>query len=245
MVSTSGAMRRTGFSSFCACGRLAAVLISVDATRRRRRTVRRHARRSRSAPTRCTSPTGRAHGPLAPRSRAPTATLTATLGGRDRVSTGAIVTALIAAGDRGAARAPRAAAGRRHAQRAARSRTVAQPPPRAGACSRSRSSADRQAVTDEPIVAGASRSRPLAPPQICRSARCSAESEIRVRFDEPMVAVAAVGTAGDPPVATITPAIAGSWRWVDTRVAQFTAKAAAPAAGDGVHGDGRGRRARR
>ena len=52
-----------------------------------------------------------------------------------------------------------------------------------------------------------------------------ADPEIRVRFDEPMVAVAAVGTEAMLPI-TIKPAIAGTWRWIDTRVAQFTSKAA-------------------
>ncbi|MBA3504103.1 MAG: hypothetical protein H0T65_27320, partial [Deltaproteobacteria bacterium] len=44
-------------------------------------------------------------------------------------------------------------------------------------------------------------------------------------FSDAMVPVAAVGMS-DKPVATITPAIAGTWRWIDTRVATFTAKSA-------------------
>lgn len=62
---------------------------------------------------------------------------------------------------------------------------------------------------------------PLTPPQILPSGDVDAEAVIRVRFDEPMVPVAAVGI-GDTPAITIEPAVAGGWRWLDTRVLAFT-----------------------
>jgi alpha-2-macroglobulin len=83
-------------------------------------------------------------------------------------------------------------------------------------------------VSDAP-VAPAKWSAPLAAPQITPQGEIRSESEIRVRFSEPMVPVAAVGTAASP-VATITPAIAGTWRWIDTRVATFTATPRLPQA---------------
>ncbi|NVB84682.1 MAG: hypothetical protein HOV81_40285 [Kofleriaceae bacterium] len=79
-----------------------------------------------------------------------------------------------------------------------------------------------KAVSEQPISPAPAIGVPLAAPQILPVGEVAAESEIRVRFDEPMVAVAAVGKQA-PPVATITPSVPGSWRWVDTRVAQFTA----------------------
>src|SRR5690606_9994803 len=62
----------------------------------------------------------------------------------------------------------------------------------------------------------------LAPPQILPIDEVLAESEVRVRFTEPMIPVAAVGEAKTAP-ATITPNVPGTWRWIDTRVAVFTA----------------------
>jgi uncharacterized protein YfaS (alpha-2-macroglobulin family) len=50
------------------------------------------------------------------------------------------------------------------------------------------------------------------------------DAEVRIRFTEPMVPVATVGTAGKAP-ALITPLLAGSWRWIDSRVATFTTAA--------------------
>ncbi|MDQ3300335.1 MAG: MG2 domain-containing protein, partial [Myxococcota bacterium] len=66
--------------------------------------------------------------------------------------------------------------------------------------------------------------KPLALPQITPQGEIAAESEVRIRFDEPMVPVAAVGSTAKPkqPFATIAPAIAGTWRWIDTRVLTFT-----------------------
>ncbi|HVV86374.1 MAG TPA: alpha-2-macroglobulin family protein [Kofleriaceae bacterium] len=81
-------------------------------------------------------------------------------------------------------------------------------------------------VPDAPIAPRPARATAgaLARPELSPQGDVRAESEIRVRFAEPMVAVAAVGPAATPP-ATITPAIAGAWRWLDTRVAVFTPSA--------------------
>lgn len=66
---------------------------------------------------------------------------------------------------------------------------------------------------------------PLGAPQITPQGEVRNESEIRVRFDEPMVPVARVGATAVPPV-TITPAAPGTWRWLDTRVLELTAAGA-------------------
>ena len=63
---------------------------------------------------------------------------------------------------------------------------------------------------------------PLSPPQILPSGDVDAEAVIRVRFDEPMVPVAEVGIGAPRPAITIEPAVAGGWRWIDTRVLAFT-----------------------
>jgi uncharacterized protein YfaS (alpha-2-macroglobulin family) len=80
-------------------------------------------------------------------------------------------------------------------------------------------------IADKPVAVVPPVIPPLPPPQILPTGEVAAESEIRVRFDEPMVAVAQIGSAPAPNV-TITPALAGTWRWLDTRVATFS-----PAAG--------------
>jgi hypothetical protein len=79
-------------------------------------------------------------------------------------------------------------------------------------------------VADKPLAPAAAALAALAPPQVLPIGEVDRESEIRVRFAEPMIAGAAVGSAARLPI-TIQPAIAGTWRWVDTRVAQFTAAA--------------------
>jgi hypothetical protein len=61
---------------------------------------------------------------------------------------------------------------------------------------------------------------PLAPPEILPDGEVRAEAVIRVRFTEPMIPVAKVGDAPLPP-ATISPAVPGRWRWLDTRVLEF------------------------
>lgn len=63
----------------------------------------------------------------------------------------------------------------------------------------------------------------LAAPQILPVGEVAAESEIRVRFTEPMVAVDKLGPA--PALATFEPALTGTWAWVDSRIAVFTASA--------------------
>jgi len=80
-------------------------------------------------------------------------------------------------------------------------------------------------VADKPISKAPGLGVPLAPPQVLPIDEVKVESEIRVRFDEPMVPVAQVGQVAALPV-TITPAVAGTWRWLDTRVATFTSKTA-------------------
>ncbi|MEO8699033.1 MAG: alpha-2-macroglobulin family protein [Kofleriaceae bacterium] len=85
-----------------------------------------------------------------------------------------------------------------------------------------------KAVSDAPI-APSKVTVPLAPPEISPQGSVRAESEIRVRFDEPMVRVASVGTETQVP-ATIAPAITGTWRWIDTRVAVFTSAPRLPQA---------------
>jgi uncharacterized protein YfaS (alpha-2-macroglobulin family) len=103
-------------------------------------------------------------------------------------------------------------------------RPASQPPPRGGAVNPIAFVAPAgNHVTDKPITPTQSLA-PLAAPQVLPIGEVEREAEIRVRFTEPMVAVAAVGTA--PALAiTIKPAVAGSWRWIDTRVAQFTSQA--------------------
>ncbi len=79
-----------------------------------------------------------------------------------------------------------------------------------------------RAVTDSPIATG-TYVAPLPPPQITPQGEVRAESTITVRFSEPMVEVAKLGSSAPPPVA-IAPAVAGSWRWTDTRVAELTSR---------------------
>lgn len=74
-------------------------------------------------------------------------------------------------------------------------------------------------VTDRP--AQAARPGPLAPPEITPHGQVRRASEIAIRFDQPMVPVARVGTDPRPPAA-IAPGVAGSWRWIDTRVLAFS-----------------------
>ncbi|CAN5370780.1 hypothetical protein BH11MYX1_BH11MYX1_19780 [soil metagenome] len=80
------------------------------------------------------------------------------------------------------------------------------------------SAVQSRAASHGPPVAAA-----LAAPQILPVGEVEEESEIRVRFAEPMVAVDKLGEA--PALATFEPAIAGSWKWIDTRIAVFTASA--------------------
>jgi uncharacterized protein YfaS (alpha-2-macroglobulin family) len=79
-------------------------------------------------------------------------------------------------------------------------------------------------VVDKPIQATPPSPPRLEPPQILPIGEVLAESQIRVRFAEPMIAVEHVGEA-KAEVATIEPAVRGTWRWLDTRVAEFTAQA--------------------
>ncbi len=63
---------------------------------------------------------------------------------------------------------------------------------------------------------------PVQAPQILPDGEVDAEAVIRVRFGEPMVPVAEVGIGAPKPPITIEPAVAGGWRWIDTRVLAFT-----------------------
>lgn len=74
-------------------------------------------------------------------------------------------------------------------------------------------------VGDAPVIP-TRVTTPLAAPMILPTGDIQAEAEIRIRFEEPMVPVAQVGSQGPLPI-TITPAIAGAWKWIDTRVAAF------------------------
>jgi uncharacterized protein YfaS (alpha-2-macroglobulin family) len=69
-----------------------------------------------------------------------------------------------------------------------------------------------------------SRPKPLPPPEITPQWEVVRASEIRIRFDKPMVPVARVVVDQKVP-ASIEPAVAGSWRWLDSRVLVFTAAA--------------------
>ncbi len=87
-------------------------------------------------------------------------------------------------------------------------------------------------VTDAPVARGSTPARPLNAPMILPTGEITAEAAIRIRFDEPMVPVAAVGTQAPLPI-TISPPIKGAWTWIDTRVAAFVStEVRFPAASD-------------
>jgi hypothetical protein len=101
-------------------------------------------------------------------------------------------------------------------------RPASAPPPRAGVTQPIAFLAPTgKVIADRPVSDAPAGLAPLAPPQVLPVGEVTAESEVRVRFAEPMVAIAAVGTPATAP-ATIQPAIAGTWPWADTRVALFT-----------------------
>ncbi len=76
-------------------------------------------------------------------------------------------------------------------------------------------------AVDAPARPGAI-TRELVPPEITPQGEVDAEAKVRIRFAEPMVPVASVGEVARPP-ALVAPAVAGTWRWLDTRVLEFTA----------------------
>lgn len=80
------------------------------------------------------------------------------------------------------------------------------------------------AVSDKPAVRAPVLLTTLDAPQVLPVGEVPAESEIRVRFSEPMVAIDKVG-ATPALIATIEPNVTGTWKWLDTRVASFTASA--------------------
>jgi uncharacterized protein YfaS (alpha-2-macroglobulin family) len=67
--------------------------------------------------------------------------------------------------------------------------------------------------------------KPLSPPEITPRGEVVRGAEIDIRFDQPMVPVARVGLDEKPP-ATFAPTVAGSWRWIDSRMLAFTPAAA-------------------
>lgn len=78
------------------------------------------------------------------------------------------------------------------------------------------------AVSDKPAVRAPVLLTTLDAPQILPVGEVPAESSIRIRFAEPMIAISKVGSL-PAAIATIEPKVAGSWKWIDTRVAEFTA----------------------
>lgn len=78
-------------------------------------------------------------------------------------------------------------------------------------------------VSDAPVAPGKQPDAPpraLMPPVILPTGEVRAESEVRVRFDEAMIPVAAVDSQAALPI-TFSPPLAGRWKWLDTRVAVF------------------------
>lgn len=109
------------------------------------------------------------------------------------------------------------------AQNAAAStlRPSSAPPPRAGAIQPIAFVVPTgKPVGDAPATPATAAPRALAPPTILPAGEIGAEAEIRIRFDEPMIPVSAVGSQAPLPI-TIAPPIAGAWKWIDTRVAAF------------------------
>ncbi|MEO7095457.1 MAG: Ig-like domain-containing protein, partial [Polyangiales bacterium] len=105
-------------------------------------------------------------------------------------------------------------------------RPASLPPPRAGAVQPIAFVVPTgKPVSDAPIAPGATPTKPLTAPMILPVGEIGAEAAIRIRFDEPMVPVAGVGTQAALPIA-ISPAIKGTWKWIDTRVAAFVSSEA-------------------
>lgn len=101
-------------------------------------------------------------------------------------------------------------------------RPASAPPPRTGAIQPIAFALPTgKPVGDAPMNPAKAAPRPLDPPQILPVGEIAREAEIRVRFTEPMVPVATVGPPATVPI-TITPKLAGKWRWIDTRVLEFT-----------------------
>ncbi|HEY5933856.1 MAG TPA: alpha-2-macroglobulin family protein, partial [Kofleriaceae bacterium] len=111
----------------------------------------------------------------------------------------------------------------KHNARAPSVRPASAPPPRTGAVQPIAFALPAgKPVGDAPVNPSKLAPRPLDPPQILPVGEIARESEIRVRFAEPMVPVQSVGPPVTIPIA-IAPKLAGKWRWIDTRVAEFTA----------------------
>ncbi|HEY0254375.1 MAG TPA: Ig-like domain-containing protein, partial [Kofleriaceae bacterium] len=79
-------------------------------------------------------------------------------------------------------------------------------------------------VADRPFARQGAIAPSMISPQILPVGEVAMESEIRVRFQDAMVPLDKLD-AHHEQVATITPPVAGSWKWIDSHVAVFTAKA--------------------
>ncbi|HEX7596825.1 MAG TPA: alpha-2-macroglobulin family protein, partial [Polyangia bacterium] len=84
-------------------------------------------------------------------------------------------------------------------------------------------------VADTALRPGRRAHEVLLPPHISPEGLVLRESEVRIRFSEAMVPVAQLGVAKQPPV-RLTPAVPGTWRWIDTQVLVFTARTRLPGA---------------
>jgi hypothetical protein len=174
------------------------------------------------APASVTKPTGRAEVAI-DNGASEDGTLTATLAAATTVSTAATVTTL-GANETQALLARLEPLPNVDNASAPVLRPPSAPPPRAGTVQPIAFVAPQaKQVADKPITPTQVLT-PLAAPQILPVGEVARESEIRIRFNEPMVPVAAVGSAPALPI-TIKPAVSGSWRWIDTRVLQFTTSA--------------------
>jgi alpha-2-macroglobulin len=84
-------------------------------------------------------------------------------------------------------------------------------------------------VAEAPLRPGRRAHEVLPPPDISPEGLALRESEVRIRFSEAMVPVAQLGVVKQPPV-RLTPAVPGTWRWLDTQVLVFTASTRLPGA---------------
>ncbi|MFT3694967.1 MAG: alpha-2-macroglobulin family protein [Kofleriaceae bacterium] len=79
------------------------------------------------------------------------------------------------------------------------------------------------AITDKPIGRQGAIVPSMVAPQILPVGEVRMESTIRVRFQDAMIPLDKLDQHHEQ-VATISPPITGTWKWLDTRVAEFTAK---------------------
>ncbi|HEY4059946.1 MAG TPA: alpha-2-macroglobulin family protein, partial [Kofleriaceae bacterium] len=79
-----------------------------------------------------------------------------------------------------------------------------------------------KAVGAAPLATANAQPEAMPAPTIAPTGDIRSEAEVRIRFADPMVPVAQVNTDVTG-IATIAPAAAGHWRWIDTRVLGFFA----------------------